>query len=155
AIQVLANCSPGCGRAIFWPSHQDVPFERLVEVLNPGRSLSRHPLFQVMLALQNNADARFELAGLSASRLQIKTASAKFDLLLSLREQRGRDGTPEGIIGAIEYATDLFDCSTAERLADRFIRLLEAAIAHPEQAIGKLDILSAEERRTILSEWND
>ena len=136
-------------------SHQDVPFERLVAALNPARSLSRHPLFQVMLALQNNADVSFELTGLSTALQPLETASAKFDLSLSLREQRGRDGTPEGIIGAIEYATDLFDRRSAERLADRFIRLLEAAVAQPEQAIGSLDILSAEERDTILQAWND
>ena len=136
-------------------SHQDVPFERLVELLNPTRSLSRHPLFQVMLALQNNADVNFELAGLSTALEQLKTASAKFDLLLSLREQRGVDGSPTGIVGGVEYATDLFDRRSVESLADRYIRLLKAAVAQPERAIGSLDILSAEERDTILRGWND
>ena len=136
-------------------SHQDVPFERLVEVLNPTRSLSRHPLFQVMLALQNDADVSFELAGLSTALEQLKTASAKFDLLLSLREQRGCDGTPEGMHGVLQYATNLFDRASVETLAGRLIRLLEEAVAQPKQAIGSLDILSAEERRTILYEWND
>ena len=136
-------------------SHQDVPFERLVEVLNPTRSLSRHPLFQVMLALQNNADVSFELAGLRTAVERVKTASAKFDLLLSLRERRGRNGTPEGIIGTIEYATDLFDRGSVEQLADRFIRLLEAAVAQPDRPIGSFEILSAEERETILRGWNE
>ncbi|HEY3236549.1 MAG TPA: amino acid adenylation domain-containing protein, partial [Polyangiaceae bacterium] len=88
-------------------SHQDVPFERLVEVLNPARSLSHHPLFQVMLALQNNAPVRLELAGLSASVEEVLSASAKFDLSVSVAEERAGDGEPAGISGVIEYASDL------------------------------------------------
>src|SRR5262249_20353651 len=130
-------------------SHQDVPFERLVEVLNPTRSLSCHPLFQVMLAFQNNSDVSFELAGLSTALEQLETTSTKFGLSLGLREQRGRDGMPEGIIGAIEYATDLFDRRSVESLADRYIRLLKAAVVQSDRPIGSLDILSAEERATI------
>ena len=80
-------------------SHQELPFERLVEVLNPARSLSRHPLFQVMLVLQNNAELGLELSGLSASFEAVATASAKFDLSLSLAERRGADGSPAGIEG--------------------------------------------------------
>ena len=136
-------------------SHQDLPFERLVEVINPARSLSRHPLFQVMLVLQNNAPASLELPGLVAVVEPVDTASAKFDLSLSLAEQRGSDGQPAGIDGALEYATDLFDRASVEALAGRLVRLLEAAVAEPERAIGSLDILSAEERDTILREWND
>ena len=96
--------------------HQDLPFERLVEVLNPPRSLSRHPLFQVMLALQNNAAVSLELPGLSASAEPVATASAKFDLSVSLGEQRAADGSPAGIGGVIEYATDLFDRQSVEAL---------------------------------------
>ena len=91
--------------------HQDVPFERLVEVLNPGRSLSRHPLFQVMLVLQNAGPVRLELAGLTGRFQAVATASAKFDLSVSLGEERGPDGTAGGIAGVVEYATDLFDRS--------------------------------------------
>src|SRR4029078_12417139 len=93
-------------------SHQELPFERLVEVLNPARSLSRHPLFQVMLVLQNNAELGLELSGLSAGFEAVATASAKFDLSLSLVERRGSDGSPAGIEGALEYASDLFDRSS-------------------------------------------
>src|SRR5712692_4204134 len=90
-------------------SHQDMPFERLVEVLNPARSLARHPLFQVMLTLQSNAPVSLQLAGLGSAFEPVASASAKFDLSLSLAEQRATDGTPTGIAGVLEYATDLFD----------------------------------------------
>ncbi|HEY2419160.1 MAG TPA: amino acid adenylation domain-containing protein, partial [Steroidobacteraceae bacterium] len=135
--------------------HQDLPFERLVEVLNPARSLGRHPLFQVVLALQNNAPVSFELPGLSASGEAVDTASAKFDLSLSLGEQRSSDGTPLGIGGVLEYASDLFDRGTAQLLAGRLVRLLEGAVAAPEAAIGSLDILASGERARILRDWND
>ena len=136
-------------------SHQDLPFERLVEVLNPARSLARHPLFQVMLAFQNNAEASFELPGVIATPEPVTTAAAKFDLSLSLGEQRARDGTPPGIEGALDYAADLFERATVESLAARLIRLFEAAVADPDRAIGRLDILDAAERHTILRDWND
>ena len=135
--------------------HQELPFERLVEVLNPARSLARHPLFQVMLVLQNNAAAELDLPGLRASFEAVAGASAKFDLSLSLGERRGVDGSPAGISGALEYASDLFERSSVEAIAARLIRLLEAAVADPGRAIGSLEILSATERDTILREWND
>ena len=87
-------------------AHQDLPFERLVEALNPARSLSRHPLFQVMLAFQNTAEASPELSGLAVSAEPVATRSAQFDLSVSLGERRGTDGSPAGLEGAIEYATD-------------------------------------------------
>ena len=137
-------------------SHQDVPFERLVEVLNPARSLSRHPLFQVMLALQNNAPVRLELPGLRSAFEPVATASAKFDLSLEPRRAARRGRRAGGDRRALlEYATDLFDRASVEALAARLVRLLEAAVAEPERAIGSLDILAAEERRTILRDWND
>ncbi len=117
-------------------SHQDLPFERLVEVINPARSLSRHPLFQVMLALQNTAEVKLELDGLSCRFERVATSSAKFDLSVSLGEERTADGAPAGIGGVVEYATDLFDRSSVEALIGRLVRLLEAAVANPEQAIG-------------------
>jgi amino acid adenylation domain-containing protein len=136
-------------------AHQDLPFERLVEVLNPARSLSRHPLFQVMLVLQNNAPASLGLPGLSTAFEPVTTASAKFDLSFSLVERRASDGSPAGIDGVIEYATDLFERASVEAMASRLLRLLEAAVAAPERAIGSLDILSPAERHTILRAWND
>ncbi|HEY6352987.1 MAG TPA: condensation domain-containing protein, partial [Burkholderiaceae bacterium] len=134
---------------------QELPFERLVEVINPARSLSRHPLFQVMLVLQNNAELSLELAGLSAAVEPVATAGAKFDLSLSLGERRAADGSPAGISGSLEYASDLFDRSSAEAMAARLVRLLEAAVADADRPIGSLDILSPHERRTILQDWND
>ena len=136
-------------------SHQELPFERLVEVINPVRSLARHPLFQVMLVLQNSVAAGLELTGLTAEHQAVATANAKFDLSVSLAEQRGSDGTAAGISGNLEYATDLFDRATVEALAERLVRLLKAAVADAEQPIGALDVLSADERRTILHDWND
>ena len=135
--------------------HQELPFERLVEVLNPARSLARHPLFQVMLVLQNNAEVGLELAGLRARFEPVESASAKFDLSVSLAERRGADGSPAGIAGSLEYATDLFERESVEAMAGRLVRLLEAALADPERAIGGLEILAPAERRTILREWND
>ncbi len=134
--------------------HQELPFERLVEVLNPARSLGRHPLFQVMLTLQNSAAPRLELAGLQASLEAVASASAKFDLSVSVAERRGADGAPAGIVGVVEYASDLFERGSVVALAARLVRLLEAGLAAPDVAIGKLDILAAQERRTILEEWN-
>ena len=134
--------------------HAELPFERLVEVLNPARSLSRHPLFQVMLAFQNNAPANLELPGLSATFEPVATASARFDLSVSLGEERAADGTPTGIAGVIEYATDLFDRESVATLAGRLVRLLAAAVAEPDRAIGRLDILAPDERHAILQAWN-
>ena len=135
--------------------HQDLPFERLVEVLNPSRSLARHPLFQVVLTLQNNAAVSIDLAELSASVEAVATSSAKFDLTLSLGEERAADGSAAGIHGMLEYATDLFDRESVEALGGRLIRLLEASVAQPDCAIGRLDILDAAERQTLLCDWND
>ena len=135
-------------------SHQEVPFERLVELLNPVRSLSRHPLFQVMLALQNNAEVGFELPGLRACIEPVESVSAKFDLSLSLAEQRGAAGMPGGIKGVLEYAADLFEPGSIEALAGRLIRLLEGMVAAPERALGSLELLAGPERRQILEEWN-
>src|SRR6266542_1962612 len=135
-------------------SHQELPFERLVEALNPARSLAHHPLFQVMLALQNNAAVELELEGVSASVEAVAGASAKFDLSVSLAEQRTADGSAGGISGVMEYASDLFERASVEALAGRLVRLLEAAVAAPEVAIGRLEILSAAERHRLLRDWN-
>jgi len=135
-------------------SHQDMPFERLVEVINPARSLARHPLFQVMLTLQNNVAVQLELPGLRSAFEPIASASAKFDLSVSLSEQRAADGTSAGIAGIVEYATDLFERASVEAMTARLIRLLAAAVADADRPIGSLDILSPDERRTILYDWN-
>ncbi|MDH6136270.1 amino acid adenylation domain-containing protein [Kitasatospora sp. MAA4] len=136
-------------------AHQDVPFERLVEELNPVRSLARHPLFQVMLAFNNTAEANLEFPGVTAEFEPAGFGTAKFDLTANLTEHRLADGSPAGIAGALEYATDLFDGSTAERLAAAWERLLRAVAADPAQEIASADVLTGEERHRILTEWND
>src|SRR5262249_44038419 len=129
-------------------------FERLVEALNPARSLAHHPLFQVMLALQNNAPVELELEGLSVSVEPVAGASAKFDLSVSLAEQRRADGGPGGLSGGMEYASDLFERRSVEALAGRLGRRVGAAGAAPGGLGWRVDILSAAERHTILQEWN-
>ncbi|HET6197901.1 MAG TPA: condensation domain-containing protein, partial [Acetobacteraceae bacterium] len=135
-------------------ANQDVPFERLVEELNPARSLARHPLFQVMLVLQNAGAIELALPGLQSRLEPVASASAKFDLSVSVGEERGADGTPGGIVGVIEYASDLFDRATVEALAARYVRVLEGAVAAPEGSIGSLDILGEEERARIVRGFN-
>src|SRR5438046_7987765 len=107
-----------------------------------------------MLALQNNAPVRLELAGVSASVEEVLSASAKFDLSVSVAEERAADGAPAGISGVIEYASDLFERASVEALADRLVRVLEGAVASPDVAIGRLELLSAAERRRLLEDWN-
>ena len=139
-------------------THQDLPFERLVEVLNPTRSLSRHPLFQVMLVLQNtphtSAELSLDLPGLSAYREPISLGVAKFDLTLSLTEHRGPDGTPQGIHAALTYRTDLFNRASAESVLTRLVRIWEAAATTPDQPIGTINILDPGERHQLLVDWN-
>jgi non-ribosomal peptide synthetase component F len=132
-------------------SHQELPFERLVEVINPARSLSRHPLFQVMLVLQNNAPVGLDLAGLATAFEPVASASAKFDLSVSLEEQRGADGTPAGIAGSLEYATDLFEHGTVEALAARLVRLLAAAKKDLAEEEGRV-VRHAGEDQSVLEE---
>src|SRR5262249_47635250 len=108
-----------------------------------------------MLVLQNNAEPVLELAGLRARAEGVSSARAKFDLSLSLVERRAADGGAGGIEGVLEYASDLFEQASVERLAERFVRLLAGAVADPDRALGSIEILAAEERQTILRDWND
>ena len=117
-------------------SHQELPFERLVEVLNPARSLSHHPLFQVMLAFQNDAQVSLDLPGLHTTFEEVPVASAKFDLSFALAEERAPDGAPAGIAGVLEYAADLFDAASVQAIGERLTRLLTAAVEDPGRAIG-------------------
>ncbi|MDP9895922.1 hypothetical protein J2W32_005022, partial [Variovorax boronicumulans] len=132
-------------------AHQDLPFERLVEVLNPVRSMARHPLFQVALVLQNNARASFELPGLTAlSSQSMESVAATFDLSVELREHRDKAGAPQGMTGRLGFATDLFDRASVEVLVARLQRVLEAIAADASQPIGHIEILAPEERQQIL-----
>ncbi|MBD3009883.1 non-ribosomal peptide synthetase [Streptomyces sp. 5-10] len=136
-------------------AHQDVPFERLVEQLNPERSLARHPLFQVMFTVQNNRPAELALPGLRVDPYEHLGGLAKFDLFFGLVEQRTPDGAPDGLAGWIEYSTDLFDRETVQRLADRLIRVLAGAAEDPKRPIGSLDLLDPIERHRQLTIYND
>ena len=136
-------------------AHQELPFERLVELLNPVRSLARHPLFQVMLAFQNTPEAVLELPGIIATSEPIAINTAKFDLLFNLSERRAPDGKPEGIDGLIEYRSDLFARSSVEAMGRRLVALLEAVVADPSQPIGRIELLEPEERQQILIDWNN
>ncbi|MFF1785992.1 amino acid adenylation domain-containing protein [Kitasatospora sp. NPDC058243] len=130
--------------------HADLPFDRLVEELNPPRSLARHPLFQVMLAWQSRPDEPHPLGGgLTARIAAVPSGTAKFDLTLNAGELPGG-----GIGGFLEYRTDLFDAATVEGLATRLARLLTAAATAPDTAIGRLPLIGEEERLRALVEWN-
>ncbi|WP_431045571.1 amino acid adenylation domain-containing protein [Streptomyces sp. P1-3] len=136
-------------------AHQDLPFDRLVEAINPERAMARHPLFQVLLMLRNTprADLRLRLPGLVADGVEIPAGYAKFDLTFNLREVRSSDGRCKGIEGFIEYSTDLFDRCTAERMAGRLVRLLEWAVADPDHPVDELDVLLDDERQRLLVDW--
>jgi non-ribosomal peptide synthetase component F len=127
--------------------NQDVPFERLVEIVDPPRSLARHPLFQVMLSFNTNAEASFDLPGVRVGVLEVPgRISAKFDLNFLLRGQYGPDGRPAGIEGVVEYAVDLFDRDTVQALAGRFDRLLGRLTADPDQPIGERGVREPADR---------
>ncbi|MFN3539189.1 MAG: non-ribosomal peptide synthase/polyketide synthase, partial [Rhodococcus sp. (in: high G+C Gram-positive bacteria)] len=136
-------------------AHSDVPFERLVEVLNPVRSTARNPLFQVGLSFQNLAESTFELPGLTVSAVEADAVTAKTDLQLSISDRYDQDGSPAELSAEFSYATDLFDRTTIEAFADRFVRLLAAVAEDPSAVIGDLALLSPEERTRIVRTWND
>src|SRR6185312_12669130 len=129
-------------------AHQDLPFEKLVQDLNPPRDLSRSALFQAMLALQDNSGAEFQLPGLKVREIQVENNISKFDLFLNVARH---DGSLRGIW---EYNIDLFEGETIERMAGHWERLLEGMVEAPERQIEELSMLSAAERRQMISEWN-
>ncbi|RKH21643.1 amino acid adenylation domain-containing protein [Corallococcus sp. CA047B] len=136
-------------RALGVYAHQELPFEKLVEELHVERSLSHGPLVQVMFALQNAPGTLPQLPGLQVRALELQTHTSKFDLSLMLEE------TDDGLSGAFEYATALFEPRTVERMADHFRRLLEGATHQPDTSVHALPWLSEEEHHRVLVEWND
>ncbi len=136
--------------------HRDVPFESLVEALRPERDLSRSPLFQVALLLQNETEQGEARTPLGAELLcqpwgdplLVHTDTSKFDLSLIVWDR------PQGTALSFEYSTDLYDSPTIDRMLERLEALLSAALAAPERPIGSLPILGSEERRTLLEDWN-
>jgi non-ribosomal peptide synthetase component F len=135
------------GTALEAYAHQDVPFEKLVEELEPERNLSHTPLFQVAFVLQNTLEEALHLEGLTVAPLpvSISTGTAKFDLTLSLEE------TSAGLAGAIEYSTDLFEPATIRRLLGHFQTLLEGLVAYPDRRLSALPLLTADEREQLLA----
>ncbi|HEY9420021.1 MAG TPA: amino acid adenylation domain-containing protein, partial [Thermoanaerobaculia bacterium] len=129
-------------------THQDVPFERLVEELRPERDLSRPPLFQVMLTHQSMPFEVPDLPGIAASALPLANGTAKFDLTLALTEETA------GLAASLEYNADLFDASTVVRLAGHYANLLAAAVADPYRPLADLPLLAEAERHQLL-EWNE
>ncbi|WP_419150800.1 amino acid adenylation domain-containing protein [Nocardia vinacea] len=134
--------------------HADVPFERLVQELNPVRSHAHHPLFQVMLAFQNIGGAQFELPGLSVSAMTADTDTALFDLQIAVSDSYDSAGAPAGISGAVTYASDLFDATTVTTIVDRLLRLLGALVTDAAQPVHEVDLLGADEREAVLVQWN-
>ncbi|MFJ4649627.1 condensation domain-containing protein, partial [Streptomyces bobili] len=135
--------------------HQDLPFERLVEELAPARSMTRHPLFQVMLTLQNAGSAKLDLSGLKPSRMAGGAPTAKFDLDVTAAETFGADGTPAGIRGMVVAAADLFDGETSVQIAHRWVRVLSAFAEDLSVRVSAVGILDSAEREKLLVEWND
>ncbi|MGW1538652.1 amino acid adenylation domain-containing protein, partial [Streptomyces aureus] len=122
--------------------------------LNPHRTTSHHPLFQVALVLQNTDQGAFDLPGLTVRATEAETGTSRFDLLFSLTERFTAAGGPAGIETVVEYSTDLFDRSTIEQIFDRWIRLIDQVLSAPDQPIGRLGLLTAVERQRVLTEWN-
>ncbi|MBE8964966.1 amino acid adenylation domain-containing protein [Nostocales cyanobacterium LEGE 12452] len=130
-------------------AHQDLPFEQLVEELQPQRNLSYTPVFQVMFVLQNTPMPILELPGLTVSPLAIDNGSAKFDLTLEIIE------TPGKLFTNLEFNTDLFEATTIKRMAGHFQTLLKKIVAKPELRLLELSLLTEPEQHQLLREWND
>ncbi|MEM1255607.1 MAG: amino acid adenylation domain-containing protein [Cyanobacteria bacterium P01_H01_bin.21] len=129
-------------------AHQDLPFEKLVEILRPERSMSHTPLFQVMFVLQNAPMQRVELPALTLDPVPLDIGRAQFDLSVNLVEM------PDEICGWFEYNTDLFKPETIERLFNHFHTLLHGIVANPDQSIDTLSLLSPNEKNKLLTVWN-
>ncbi|HVJ91897.1 MAG TPA: amino acid adenylation domain-containing protein [Labilithrix sp.] len=129
-------------------AHQEVPFEKIVEELAPARDLSRTPLFQAMLVLQNTRIPSLSLGEVKLDVLENATTTAKFDLSLSLEQ------TAECLRGSLEYNTDLFDAATVERMLEHYRLLLEGMVADPARRVSEISLLTASEREKLLVEWN-
>jgi len=130
-------------------AHQDLPFEMLVETLQPERALSHSPLFQVGFTLQTASDEAAELPNLTLQPVVIDSGSAKYDITLLMA------AGPDGLAGNFEYNTDLFDRSTIERMAGHLITLLQGVMAEPGMTIDQAPLLTEEEQQQLLVTWND
>ncbi|MEU9356483.1 amino acid adenylation domain-containing protein, partial [Streptomyces griseoloalbus] len=134
-------------------AHQDVPFDLLVEELNPPRSASRNPLFQVMAVFQDMPTDPPSFHGVEAETEPVPTDRSKVDLLFDFTERTGRDGEPAGISGVIDYSADLFDETTVRRMAGQFARVLEQLVADPDLPLSRVELLDTE-GRAALTRWS-
>ncbi|HZD93279.1 MAG TPA: amino acid adenylation domain-containing protein, partial [Candidatus Sulfotelmatobacter sp.] len=134
--------------------NQELPFERLVEALEPARSQSRHPLFQVALVLQNAPAAKLDLPGTIISEQPLPETLAKFDLTFTLNEQISPDGEPQGLNGYVEYSAELFERTTAGELAEKLVHLLRQMVAAPAKRLHELEVITEVERHRLLDEFN-
>lgn len=130
-------------------AHADLPFERLVEILDPERSAARHPIFQVMLTFQNMEPSRLALPGLAVTGVDLDVAIAKFDLQLAITEVPSDSGVEGPLVAELTYARDLFDEATAVGFARRLTAIMNAVVADPDVAIGDVEILDAHERAVL------
>jgi amino acid adenylation domain-containing protein len=131
-------------------AYQDVPFEKLVELLSPQRDLSRTPLFQVMFVLQNVPMPKVQMPGVTLSHVSLHSGTAQFDLTLFLF-----DGPEGSLIASMDYNTDLFEAQRILRMLMHFQVLLEGIVADPEQRLANLPLLTTEELHQLTHEWND
>ncbi|AQA24637.1 amino acid adenylation domain protein [Rhodococcus sp. MTM3W5.2] len=137
-------------------ANQDAPFELLVELLNPVRSPAHHPLFQVMLAFQNNESANLSFPDADLSWIPVSTGTSRMDLFFNIADASSVDAElGSGWGGLVEYATDLFDLGTVETLVARFVRVLDQVVADPDGCVGSIDLLDETERQLVLKAWND
>ncbi|MGA5467205.1 amino acid adenylation domain-containing protein, partial [Mycobacterium sp. NPDC050041] len=147
-------------RALAAYEHQDVPFEVMVERLNPTRSMAHHPVVQVMLAWQNfagaelDADAGFDMGQVRATREPVETHTARMDVSFALAEQFTATGSYAGISGSVEFRTDVFDPATIETLVGRLERVLVAMAAEPDRRLSSIDLLDDVEHG-LLEEWGN
>ena len=136
-------------------SHVDIPFEQVVDAVDPQRSLGHSPLFQAMFALQNAPMGRLDLSGVRLEAVEPSHATSKFDLSLSLAPSDSQArGAQSELIGEWEYSTALFDASTIERMSRHWINLLSAAVEDPSMRLSQLPLMDAAERRMVLQDWN-
>ncbi|NEO97699.1 MAG: amino acid adenylation domain-containing protein [Symploca sp. SIO2E9] len=130
-------------------SNQDLPFSKLVEQLNPERSLSYHPLFQVMFVLDNPLELEGKLFNLTATPVEVETATAQFDLVLSIQQREGL------LLTTWQYNSDLFERATITRMSQNFETLLSSIVSNPQQSIATLPLLTVAERQQLVEQWNN
>jgi surfactin family lipopeptide synthetase A len=129
-------------------AHQDLPFEKLVEELQPERSLSHTPLFQVMFSLMNVPPGKIRLRGMEARALKVEHEATKFDLALSLAETNGE------LAGEMQYKRELYEATSIERMSAHYLRLLDAVLENPERPLWQMPLLSRDEERQLIFDWN-